>query len=735
MIYFIGQSLFEYNDIQNATLTDCLNYCKNKKILGLDIETTRKYKKNLYSEEVFKPGLDPYLSNIIMLQIGDLENQFIIDCRNNDISILKPVLEDSQILKVGHNLKFETKHLFLKGICLKNIWDTMICEKVLYNGEKRSFSLEALMKKYLNYHSKEELDLFQNNDSVFEYEDDFENEISNLEFTEKLYVDKSIRTQFVEIGEKPFTESQIKYGATDIITPLQLQEIQSKGRIIQGELYLPTKAFEIENRFVIALGKIELRGVTIDVNGWLAMYDKNLEIYFKKKEALDNWVTSNFQKFSRTDLFSNNECLVDWQSPKSVIQFAKFLNICPKEKSKFTGKIEYTVGAKAMFRLLSNENKDLFFKGVSLDFKDKDDTQAFILNFLLFKKYQQLTTTFGKNWLRFVHPVTKKVHTNFVQILQTGRMSSTFPNLQQIPNGEEWRKLFIPSSKNKKLIATDYNSMEAVLAAEVSNVPLLQDFFINGHPIFGSDFHSFVATQMYRVIRNDSNLIINKKEHAKERNTAKSLTFKLFFGASDYTIAVDLGITPEEGTLFYNSYMDGFPGLLDNFKKTQELAYKRGWIELDPYTGMRFFYPDFLKIQELNKEAMSYFPEDYKKLSKEEQKSFKENLYKDKPFIKDLWKDWGKYRSKLARAALNYRIQGFGARLTKLAVLELEEDNYSLDEGLLLIVHDELVEEFLIENAENRSKITEKSMNLSGIIAGNKIPLYGTSAVGDYWIH
>jgi DNA polymerase I-like protein with 3'-5' exonuclease and polymerase domains len=209
----------------------------------------------------------------------------------------------------------------------------------------------------------------------------------------------------------------------------------------------------------------------------------------------------------------------------------------------------------------------------------------------------------------------------------------------------------------------------------------------------------------------------------------------LFFGASDYTIAVDLGITPEEGTLFYNSYMDGFPGLLDNFKKTQELAYKRGWIELDPYTGMRFFYPDFLKIQELNKEAMSYFPEDYKKLSKEEQKSFKENLYKDKPFIKDLWKDWGKYRSKLARAALNYRIQGFGARLTKLAVLELEEDNYSLDEGLLLIVHDELVEEFLIENAENRSKITEKSMNLSGIIAGNKIPLYGTSAVGDYWIH
>ena len=88
MIYYIGNNIFEYEGVENASIDKCVEYCKSKSILGLDIETSRKYNKGLYRETNYLPGLDPFLSRIIMLQIGDFDNQFIIDTRVIDISSL-----------------------------------------------------------------------------------------------------------------------------------------------------------------------------------------------------------------------------------------------------------------------------------------------------------------------------------------------------------------------------------------------------------------------------------------------------------------------------------------------------------------------------------------------------------------------------------------------------------------------------------------------------------------------
>lgn len=459
MIYFVTNKQNITTEFEVCNLDYVLHRLSSMKEIGLDIETTRKYPKYKYREDIYRPGLDPFVSKICMLQIGDLETQFVIDVRYTDISPLKEILESESILKIGHNLKFESKHLLQNhGIYIQNVWDTMICERVLYNGEKLGYSLEALMKRHLGYETQENKDLFD--ESQEDYEDE-EFDVFDLidGKQEKLYVDKSIRTQFIEIADLPFTTKQIEYGATDIITPLQLYQLQRKGRVINGELYKPEIGFKLENKFVPVLGRIELRGISVNVEGWLHLFEKNTQLYIEKKERLDKWVTSHYPKYSRTDLFSEKECLIDWRSPAEVVKFARYLGFCPKEKSKQTGQIEFTVGAKAMFKLLSNQNKELFFAGQELEFKGKDDIQAFILNFLLLKKTQQLTTTFGKEWLRYIHPVTGKVYSNFIQLMNTGRMSSTSINLQQIPNGEEWRHLFIPEEGNS-LIAVDYAAQE-----------------------------------------------------------------------------------------------------------------------------------------------------------------------------------------------------------------------------------------------------------------------------------
>jgi hypothetical protein len=355
----------------------------------------------------------------------------------------------------------------------------MICERVLYNGLNQKYTLESLMIKYLGYVSVKSSDLFSDVDDSFNYEkelgEEFD-ELDSLDFKEVLYIDKSIRTQFVELGDKPFTKSQIEYGANDIITPIQIKAIQEKGRYITAEdHYLPRRGFALENATVVNLAKMELRGIKVDVQGWLALYQKNLSVYKEKKERLEAWVLRNFPKYvSSPDLFGQVSCTIDWKSPKEVIKFARDLDICPKEVSKSTGRLDYTVGAKAMFKLLNNTNKDLFYAGTELPMEalGADAKQEFILNFLLLKKAQQLSTTFGKEWLRFIHPITGRVHYSFIQLMNTGRMSCVNPNIQQIPNGKEWRALFVPE-KGNSMIATDFSAKRKYRTLTDKNAELI----------------------------------------------------------------------------------------------------------------------------------------------------------------------------------------------------------------------------------------------------------------------
>jgi DNA polymerase I-like protein with 3'-5' exonuclease and polymerase domains len=158
---FIGNTLFPYEGIRSGSIEECIEYLSNQHVIGLDIETSRKYPKGMYPEDVYKPGLDPYLSRIVMVQTGTLEKRYIIDARVIDISPLKQILENKSIVKVGHNLKFEGKFfLHTIGARLVNVWDVMISENVLYNGARISYSLEAMMGRYLNIKPVKEVNLF-----------------------------------------------------------------------------------------------------------------------------------------------------------------------------------------------------------------------------------------------------------------------------------------------------------------------------------------------------------------------------------------------------------------------------------------------------------------------------------------------------------------------------------------------------------------------------------------------
>src|SRR5690606_28529407 len=144
---------------------------------------------------------------IVMFQIGTLERQYIIDYRSRNLGKLVEILENKDILKVGHNLKFEYQHILHNNkVRINNMYDTQIVEQIIYcgldqytfkipgkNEEVKRFSLEALDYIYL-----------------------------------KKVVQKKTRLEFLKIGSKPFTKSQIYYGAEDIYNPLLIREQQLK---------------------------------------------------------------------------------------------------------------------------------------------------------------------------------------------------------------------------------------------------------------------------------------------------------------------------------------------------------------------------------------------------------------------------------------------------------------------------------------------------------------------------
>ena len=153
--------------IQNSTMETCVEFCQQKAVLSIDSETSK---------------LSWLEGKIVMFQVGDKHDQFVIDARSISLLPLKPILENRNILKLGQNLKFDYHFLRKEGIMLWNIYDTFLAEMVLYNGYPgKGYSLEAMVLRYFN-----------------------------------MPMDKQERNKFIGIGSNPFTERQIRYGANDL---------------------------------------------------------------------------------------------------------------------------------------------------------------------------------------------------------------------------------------------------------------------------------------------------------------------------------------------------------------------------------------------------------------------------------------------------------------------------------------------------------------------------------------
>ena len=272
-----------------------------------------------------------------------------------------------------------------------------------------------------------------------------------------------------------------------------------------------------------------------------------------------------------------------------------------------------------------------------------------------------------------------RIHTNFQQtVAATGRLSSTEPNLQNIPiRTEEGRKIrdcFVAQSPYVNLLTADYSQIEMRIMAHLSNDKGLIAAFETGE-----DLHSTVASQVFNVKPGEVD--------AEMRRTIKAMSYGLAYGLSSFGLAQQLDIDPAEAAKLMSKYFERFGGIQDYLKSVVVEAKTKGYTQT--ILGRRRYLSD------LNNE--------------------------------------NRQRREIAeRAALNAPIQGSAADIIKIAMLKVEEEilNAKLQSRLLLQVHDELIFEVAVGEEEELTKIVKDKMSKAYKL---NVPLDVNIGIGKSW--
>ncbi|KJG08998.1 DNA polymerase I [Photobacterium kishitanii] len=298
---------------------------------------------------------------------------------------------------------------------------------------------------------------------------------------------------------------------------------------------------------------------------------------------------------------------------------------------------------------------------------------------LEYRGLAKLKSTYSDKLPKMVNAVTGRVHTSYHQTgTVTGRLSSSEPNLQNIPvrnpEGRRIRQAFV-AKPGYKILAVDYSQIELRIMAHLSGDPALLDAFRHG-----KDIHAATAAEILGLAIDDVS--------TEQRRRAKAINFGLIYGMSAFGLAKQLDMGRNEAQDYMNVYFERYPGVLEYMESTRNSAAEQGYVET--LFGRRLYLPDIKARNGLRRKAAE-------------------------------------------RAAINAPMQGTAADIIKLAMIAVDEWVQQQPQGqvsLLMQVHDELV--FEVEESA-LDTVTVKVRQLMEQAATLAVPLIAEAGYGDNW--
>ncbi|HOM03595.1 MAG TPA: DNA polymerase I [Acetivibrio sp.] len=403
----------------------------------------------------------------------------------------------------------------------------------------------------------------------------------------------------------------------------------------QEELY-----YDIELPLVRTLADMEYYGFKVNVNA-LVEFSREL------KEKIDV-VTKEIYSLAQEEFNIN--------SPKQlgVILFEK-LGLPVIKKTK-TG---YSTDAEVLEEL--------------------SDRHEIVEKILEYRQLMKLKSTYAEGLLAVINPYTGKIHSSFNQtVTVTGRISSTEPNLQNIPikleMGRKIRKVFIPSDENYRLLDADYSQIELRVLAHITNDENMINAFLNNE-----DIHTSTAATVFGIPKEEVTPIM--------RSRAKAVNFGIVYGIGDFSLAKDLKISRKEARTYIDSYLDRYP----NVKKYMHDIVEEG-----------------------------------------KEKGFVTTMFNRRRYLPELKSRNFNIRSFGERIAMNTPIQGSAADIIKIAMVKVhgELKKRKLKSRLILQVHDELIVEVFEDEREEVEKILSEGMQNAVSL---RVPLVVEVKSGNNW--
>lgn len=431
-----------------------------------------------------------------------------------------------------------------------------------------------------------------------------------------------------------------EYASEDADITLQLKEIFKP---LLEETNTLSLANEVEFPLVYVLSEIERNGVRIDTDA-LQQFSQNLEIDIRQLEQT---------------IYEKAGVNFNIASPKQLgeVLFDK-LKLDPKAKKTKTG--QYKTGEDVLLALAYKSD--------------------IVQDILSFRQLQKLKSTYVDALPGLINPETGLIHTSYNQaVAATGRLSSTNPNLQNIPirteRGREVRKAFIPRSENNVILSADYSQIELRLIAELSKDPNMMEAFTSGH-----DIHRATAARVYGLELEEVT--------SDQRRNAKAVNFGIIYGQSAFGLSQSLAIPRKEAAEIIDQYFSQYAGIKKYMSEVLNFAKENGYVE---------------------------------------------TILKRRRYLRDINSANMTVRGFAERNAINAPIQGSAADLIKIAMLGIQKEitAQGLTGKMIMQVHDELVFDVPENEVDIFKEIIQTKMTTA---IKTDIPLVVEIGQGKNWL-
>ena len=597
----------QYHTIQDVdSLAALVSRLKTARLVAVDTETT---------------STNPMLAKMVGLSFSIRKNEaFYIPCAHRYLGVpnqidlamvlkmLKPVLEDPAIQKVGQNIKYDWIVFERHGIMLKGIiFDTMLAS-YLINPSKRAHNLDQIALDFLDH-------------KTITYEDLTGKKGKKAATFDTVPIDKAA-----------------PYACEDADITLMAYHVLNEKMETLGLLKLLQ---EVEIPLVSVLKDMEIKGVTVDK-------DKLHELSNSFEHQLNTTEKSIYDIAGESFNINSTQQL-------GKILFEKLGLPVQKRTLKKTG---YSTDVEVLTALAHHH-----------------DLPKLVLRHRTLSK---LKSTYADALMGLIHPETGRIHTSFNQtVTATGRLSSSDPNLQNIPirteEGKEIRKAFIPKS-GWKMLSADYSQIELRILAHYSQDNILSKAFEEEE-----DIHTRTASEVFQVFPS----FITEDL----RRQAKIINFGIIYGMSPFGLAKALNISQKMAKAYIDNYFGRYQGvktfieqIIEDTRKSGQTTTLLGRIRLLP---------------EINSKNRT-------------ERNFAE------------------------RTAINTPIQGTAADLIKVAMIHVDNElrSRNMKTAMLLSVHDEIVFEVPPEEVDAASALIKQKMES---IWDLNVPLKVNIEVGNNW--